>query len=184
LKFIQGYSQTHTHIYMIIHGDPKQNLISGGKKIRDQIIRLLRSNNIQFDHLIHEETLTSEDSSRLRGTKREEGIKSLILVGRKTGQNYQFNIPSHLNLDSQTVKQIVGEKCPFEKADTIKEKFGLIVGGVPPFGFVFGIKSFYEERILDQERSAFNCGLRTESIVLATADLKKVLPDNFTRFAK
>jgi nondiscriminating aspartyl-tRNA synthetase len=169
---------------MIIHSNPVDNPTKGAEEIRDKIIDLLNSQSIPFDHLVHEETPTSEDSSRVRGTKREEGIKSLIVIGKKTGQNFQFNLPSNLSLNSQAAKEIIGEKCPFEKAELIQEKYGIIIGGVPPFGFLFGVKSFYDERILEQQKSAFNCGLRTESIVLATADLRKVLPDNFARFGK
>ncbi|MFI0435622.1 MAG: aspartate--tRNA(Asn) ligase [Parachlamydiaceae bacterium] len=162
----------------------KAHLFFGAENIRNEIIRLLKHQQMEFQHLTHEHTPTSEDSSRVRQTKMEEGVKSLILRGKSTKKNYQVNIPSHLKVDMKAVAEIVGEKCEFEDAAIIKERFGIIVGGVPPFGVLLNIETFFDEKILLNDRAAFNCGMPTESIIMKTADLILLVQPKTGCFAK
>ena len=114
----------------------------------------------------------------------EEGVKSLILRGKNTKKNYQFNIPSHLKLDMKAASEIVGEKCEFEDPATILERFGLIVGGVPPFGNLLNLDNYFDEQISSHKQAAFNCGLPTESIVMDAKDLLSVAEPKFGKFTK
>lgn len=162
----------------------KAKVVFGGENIRNEIIHLLKHHEKEFKHLSHDATPTSEDSARVRGTKLEEGVKSLILRGKNSKKNYQFNIPSHLKLDMKVVAEMVGEKCEFEDPETIKERFGLIVGGVPPFGPLLNLETFYDEKIKHLEKVAFNCGLPTESILMTSDDLIAVVQPAFGVFSK
>lgn len=162
----------------------KAKLFFGAENIRNEIIRLLREQSIPFEHLLHEATPTSEDSARVRGTSLQEGIKSLILRGKNTKKNYQLNIPSHLKLDMKAVAEAVGEKCEFETPENLLERFGLTVGAVPPFGHLLNVDTFYDNRLQENERAAFNCGLTTESIVMSAKDLFMLVQPKFGPFAK
>ncbi len=160
----------------------KANIFFGGENIRGEIIRLLRHKGIVFKHFSHEATLSSADSARVRETKPEEGVKAIILRGKNSKKNYQFNLPSHAKLDMKAVALIVGEKCEFEDPLVIRERFGLEIGGVPPFGILFNIETFYDETITAHETAAFNCGLTTESIIMTSKDLIEVVSPKIGRF--
>lgn len=162
----------------------KAHIFFGSENIRNEIIRLLKEHACEHQFLNHEATPTSEDSARVRNTKMEEGVKSLILKGKTSKKNYQFNIPSHLKLDMKAVADQVGEKCEFENAEIIKERFGIAVGGVPPFGQLLNLETFFDEAISLNAVAAFNCGLQTESIIMKSADLVKVVEPKFGKFAK
>lgn len=162
----------------------KAKIIFGGENLRNEIIHLLRKEDFAFEHLQHEATPTSEDSARVRKTSLKEGIKSIILRGKSSKKNFQFNIPSHLKLDMKAVSEIVGEKCEFEEPEVIKERFGLIVGGVPPFGNLLNLDTYFDEGILQEAKAAFNCGLPTESIIMATKDLMTIVQPKLGRFSK
>ncbi len=162
----------------------KAHIFFGAENIRGEIIRLLKDKDMEYKHLVHEATPTSEDSARVRGTKLEEGVKSILLKGKNSKKNYQFNIPSHLKLDMKAVAELVGEKCEFEDPAVIEERFGLIVGGVPPFGNLLNIDIFFDEEIQKGTRAAFNCGMPTESIVMNVKDLIQLTNPKWGRFTK
>lgn len=149
--------------------------------LRDEILKLLQSSGIDFEYLKHEETPTSEDSARVRGTSLQEGVKAIVLRGKNTSKRYHFNIPSDKRLDMKKVAAEVGEKCEFEKAENLKTDYDLVPGAVPPFGNLMGLPTYYDEQIAQSRRAAFNCGLRSESIVMLSSDLiiivKPVLGD-------
>ena len=162
----------------------KAKFFFGSENLRNEIIRLIKHNDMEFQHVVHEATPTSEDSARVRGTALEEGVKSIILRGKQTKKNYHINIPSHLKLDMKVIAEAVGEKCEFEDPEIIKERFGLIVGGVPPFGSLLNLETFFDERVPKYERSAFNCGLLTESIIMKSKDLVALIQPKLGKFAK
>jgi nondiscriminating aspartyl-tRNA synthetase len=107
----------------------------------------------------------------VRNTKLEEGVKAIILRGKKTKKNYQFNLSSHLKIDMKAVSEIVGEKCEFEAPEVIKERFGIQIGGVPPFGKLLNLETFFDQKVLQEARAAFNCGMQTESIIMPSREL-------------
>jgi nondiscriminating aspartyl-tRNA synthetase len=162
----------------------KARIFFGGENIRNEIIHQLHHRKIDFDHKIHEPTPTSEDSARVRQIKMEEGVKALILRGKNTKKNYQFNIPAHLKVDMKAVADTVGEKCEFEDPAVILERFGLQIGGVPPFGNLLNLENYYDEQIAQHERAAFNCGLTTESIIMKSKDLLTLVDPKVGKFSK
>lgn len=162
----------------------KAGLFFGGENVRNEIVRLLKKNGLEYQHLTHGATLTSEDSARVRGTKPQEGVKSLILRGKSSKKNYHFNVPANLKLDMKAAAELTGEKCELEEAEVVKKRFGLPVGGVPPFGNLLDLPTFFDERILKEERSAFNCGLQTESIIMKSKDLAALVQPKLGSFAK
>ena len=152
----------------------RAKMIFGAENLRNEIVRLLRKGDIEFEHKIHEPTPTSEDSAKARGLPVGTGVKSIIVRGKKTKKNFQFNIPADFRLDMKVVADIVGEKCEFEDPAVIKERYGLTIGGIPPFGKLLGIDTYFDERIGQMGQVAFNCGLLTESIIMQSQDLVKV----------
>lgn len=162
----------------------KSKIFFGSETIRNEIIRLIRFYDFDYQHITHEPTLTSEDSARVRGAEEVEGIKALILKGKNSKKNYQFNIPAHLKLDMKLVAEIVGEKCEFEDPNSIDERFGLKIGGVPPFGILINVDTFFDEKIKSSNKVAFNCGLVTESIIMKGEDLIKLVQPKFAYFSK
>lgn len=162
----------------------KAKIFFGGENIRGEIVRLLKEHEIAFEHLVHEPTPTSEDSARVRGMSMETGVKALILRGKNTKKNYQFNLLAHLKLDLKAVSELVGEKCEFESPEVIKERYGLTIGGIPPFGPLLNLETFFDEKILLCEKVAFNCGLLTESIIMSPQDLIKLLEPKLSSFSK
>lgn len=162
----------------------KAKLFFGSENIRNEIVRLIKQNEMDYKHMTHASAASSEDSARERGTKLEEGIKALILKGKNSKKNYQINIPSHLKLDMKVIAETVGEKCEFEDPEIIKERFGLTVGGVPPFGQLLNLDTYFDERVKVNKQCVFNCGLLTESILMESKDLITLVQPKFGHFAK
>lgn len=162
----------------------KAKIFYGGENIRGEIIRLLKDRGMPFEHSIHEQAHTSLDSAKIRETRLHEGIKSLILRGKGSNKNYQVNIPAHLRLDMKAVTLLIGEKCELEDPQVIQERFGLMLGGIPPFGPLINLETFFDLQIKELEKVAFNCGLPTESIIMNGKDLIALIQPHFGALAK
>ena len=162
----------------------RAKIFFGEENVRNEILRQLKKEGMTFEHIEHPESLTSEESAKHRKTELHEGVKSIILKGKSSKKNYQFNIPAHLKLDMKSVTEHVGEKCEFEDAAVILDRFGLKVGGIPPFGNLLNIETYFDESIQKSSKIAFNCGLLGESIVMQSKDLVKLVDPKFGKFSK
>ncbi len=154
----------------------KANIFYGSENIRNEMIRLLKERDIQFTHHTHEVN-ASHDTNVVR-------IKALILKGKQSKKNYQFNLPLHFKIDMKRVSELVGEKCEFETAEVIEERFGLKVGGIPPWGALLNLETYYDASISSTPlQVGFNAGLATESVVLSGADLIQLVEPVVAEFA-
>lgn len=162
----------------------KAKIFFGGENLRNEIIRQLRHKECDHRHLTHEPAATSDESARIRGTAPEQGVKSLILKGKSSKRNIHVNIPAHLKLDMKAVAEAAGEKFEFESPEVIKERYGIVVGGVPPFGNLLGLETYFDQSIVQGTQVAFNCGLQSESIVMQAKDLAALVEPKVGVFAK
>lgn len=162
----------------------KAHIFFGGENIRNEIIRLAHKKEIAFEHFVHDPAHRSEEASAICGTRKDAAVKALILRGKNSKKNFQFNIPAHLKLDMKAVSEIVGEKCEFEDPAVILERFGLVVGGVPPFGFLLNMETYFDEGIFRESKAVFSCGLLTESLAMLSKDLFTLVEPKLGRFAK
>lgn len=149
--------------------------VTTGKDMVRSIKNLFDKYEIKYKFQKHKAVTTSEEASIVRGTSLEDGIKALILRGKKTHNNIMFCLPATEKINMEKLKQLEGEAFEFEKPEVIKEKFGLEVGGVPPFGFLFGLKTYFSQSIKNHTESNFNCGTREESMTVETRGLVKVV---------
>lgn len=150
-----------------------------GSELINEIEKRLANSGVEFEKMTHEVTKTCEEASEVRGTKPEEGIKAIILRGKKSGENIMVCLPSDQKVDTRAVKALEGENFEFEKPEVIAAKFGLEVGGVPPFGNLLGIKTYFYSSIKDESKAAFNCGSTTQSIVMGSKDLIELVGPEF-----
>lgn len=145
--------------------------------VKDQIVSFLKKNEIKHEYLEHEPAMTSEDAAKITGIPMGEGVKALILKGKKSGANILIAMRGSKRVDMSKLKALLGEEFEFEKPDMIFEKFGVKVGGVPPFGSILGIKHFIDSSVKDSDKVAFSAGDSKVTIVMSTSDYINVHPE-------
>ncbi len=151
--------------------------------IRNEILRLLESKKVPFRHLVHTST-DSRSISQEISVRIEEGIKCLILRGKKSQKNILVCLLGHHKLDMSLLAGILQESCELEKPAVIKERFGLEIGGIPPFGALLGLDMYFDTHISSCKEVAFSSGLAIETIAMALDDLLPLVQPKTASFAK
>jgi prolyl-tRNA editing enzyme YbaK/EbsC (Cys-tRNA(Pro) deacylase) len=144
--------------------------------------------NLNPTYLEHEEVITSEDASRTRGFELKQGIKALVFTD---GNDWVVvDIPADRKVDVKKVaSQLNWSKSKIRMAteEEVMNKTGCQIGAVPPFGHKTPIPILVDQGIYDNLVSAFNIGLRTQSVKISTAEMKivfnslKVIEGQFTK---
>ena len=152
---------------MNYHVDSFQNTVL------NKLTSFLDSNFIDYKLIEHAPTPTSELASKIRKTSISAGVKALIIRGTKTNQNFMFCLPGDKKLNNKKIKKLLKEDTTFEDPKVLFENYNLIVGGIPPFGFLFGITTYVSPLVFENVEIAFNAGVQTVSIIMKSNDYFK-----------
>lgn len=139
----------------------------------DRLDALLRENNARFDVTRHAPVFTSEEAAQVRGTSLASGAKALIC--KVDASFVMFVLPADRKLDSKrTRKQLKARSMRFASHEEVLEITGLKPGSIPPFGSLFGLKTYCDERLRDETVINFNAGDHSISISIAYAEYERV----------
>ena len=126
---------------------------------------------------------TSEEAAAVRGVALSTGAKALIC--RVDDRFVMFVIPADRKLDSKQVRQAMGTHgLRFATRDELSELTGLLPGAVPPFGSLFGLPSYCDSRLGQNDRINFNAGDNSISVSLRYEDYLKVENPSLGAFSK
>ncbi|HTN75811.1 MAG TPA: YbaK/EbsC family protein [Pirellulaceae bacterium] len=149
----------------------------------DQLQALLTSRQVAFAVLRHAPVFTSEEAAQVRGSALASGAKALIC---KADERFvMFVMPADRRLDSKQVRKAFSVKSlRFGTPAEVLELTSLTPGSIPPFGQLFGLPTYCDDRLLEQPRINFNAGDHAISISLATSDYLTIEQPTLGRFAE
>lgn len=150
-------------------------------EVTNQILELLIDNKCWYERFEHAPVRTSEEAAQLRtGYTLNQGAKSMVLQIKKRDTIKEFImvvLPGDLRMDSAKIKKLLDIKeMRFATEDEIlKITDGIQIGGVPPFGILFGLRVIADPKIFNNTKIIFNAGDRCVSLAMLSEDYKKLV---------
>src|SRR5437868_2634347 len=137
--------------------------------IFERLDSLLNAKSVPHDVLKHPPVYTSEEAARVRGTPLASGAKALIC---KADERFvMIVLPADRKLASKAVRKSAGIKSlRFASREEVEQLTGLTPGSIPPFGSLFGLATWCDERLAEHTRINFNAGDHAISISMTYAD--------------
>jgi Cys-tRNA(Pro)/Cys-tRNA(Cys) deacylase len=128
-----------------------------------------------FQHTGPVETL--EQAANERGQEQEQVIRSLVF--RVTQGEYVMVLMAGSQLVSWgALRQYLGvSRVTMAHADELRAVTGYEIGAVGPFGLPQSMRILIDPSVLEPEEISIGSGVRGTAIILASADLKRALPD-------
>lgn len=151
----------------------------------NKIKSLLADSGVWFETFTHEPVRTSEEAALVRPEYSiAQGAKALIIRVKLKGETKtkqktfaQVVVPGDAKFDPKKVRRFLKAKdtrfATPEEVAVITD--GVVPGGVPPFGNLFGLTVLADEKIFNNEKMIFNAGDRRYSIGMKTADYRAVV---------
>jgi Ala-tRNA(Pro) deacylase len=148
----------------------------------DRLQQFLDGKTIKYDVLRHAPVFTSEEAAAVRGTPLASGAKALIC---KADERFVMIVmPADRKLASKEVRKAAGIKSlRFASRDEVEQITGLAPGSIPPFGSLFNLPTWCDERLADQSRINFNAGDHAISISMAYGDYTAAEQPTLGRYA-
>src|SRR5439155_8045243 len=149
----------------------------------DRVTELLDQKSIPHEVLRHAPVFTSEEAAAIRGTPLASGAKALIC--KADDRFLMIVLPADRKLASKLVRKAAGAKSlRFASRDEVEQITGLSPGSIPPFGSLFGLVTWCDERLSQQPRINFNAGDHSISISMAYTDYLTVEQPKLGLFAE
>ena len=152
--------------------------------VYERIISYLDEHEVAYQAMQHAPTATSQEAAEIRNTPIETGAKALVLklYGGEYAGFVLVVFPAHRKFDSKKLKNVAGaKKSRFASKEELMELTSLVPGSVPPFGHpILPLPLFVDPLLVDRnETISFNAGMLTRSIVMPSADYRRIVNANF-----
>ncbi len=148
----------------------------------ERLSEALLAADAHFDVLRHSPVFTSDEAAQIRRTTLSSGAKALIC--KVDDRFLMFVLPADRRLDSKQTRKGLGAKSiRFASPDEVLELTGLKPGAIPPFGSLFALPTYCDQRLADESVINFNAGDHAISISLAFAEYQRVEQPTMGRFA-
>jgi Ala-tRNA(Pro) deacylase len=123
----------------------------------ERVCALLDSKGVQYDVLRHAPVFTSQEAAAVRGTALASGAKALVC--KADDRFVMFVVPADRKLDSKGVRTAAGIKSlRFASREEVESLTSLAPGSIPPFGSLFGLETWCDERLAEHSPINFNAG--------------------------
>ncbi len=148
----------------------------------NQVENLLQQHGVNFEVLRHQPVFTSQEAAAVRGVALSTGAKALIC--KVDDRFVMFVIPGERKLDSKAVRKALGiHALRFATREELNDVTGLPPGAVPPFGSLFGLTTYCDTRLAENERINFNAGDHSISVSVRCTDYLQVENPTLGAFA-
>lgn len=149
-------------------------------KVVQQIIGLLKERNYWYETFEHEAVRTSEEAAAVRPEYTiDQGTKALIVRVKKNGEKkfVMVAVPGGMRFDPKKLKEHFGllDIRFATEEEVAKITDGVLPGGVPPFGNLFGLTVYADEGIFKNEKIIFNAGDRSFSVGVFSKDYEALV---------
>ena len=157
--------------------------MSAGERVRARILELLEGAGATWSEIEHPAVRTAAEAARARALPSVLGAKSILL---KTDDRFRlFALPGPARLRSRGLRRELGvRRTRFATPEELERLTGLEPGAVPPFGEpVLPFELAADPSLAGAERIAFTPGIRTASLVVETADWRRIARPRVFPFA-
>src|SRR5438552_15781732 len=149
----------------------------------ERVKGLLDVKAIPHDVMHHAPVFTSDEAALIRGTPLASGAKALIC--KADDRFLMIVLPADRKLASKLVRKAAGAKSlRFASREEVEQITGLSPGSIPPFGSLFNLATWCDERLSQQPRINFNAGDHSISISMAYTDYLTVEQPKLGLFAE
>ena len=151
-------------------------------KIPKQLIDCLKENKVDYEILHHPEAVTAQ---RIAQAEHVKGRRHAKIVMVKSGEQHLMTVlPADHQIDLKKLKKAVGKAVSLDTEQEFKPLFpDCAVGAMPPFGNLYGVQTYVDKSLSQEEYIVFEAGTHTDAIKLSYRDYEKIAKPRVEDFA-
>lgn len=143
-------------------------------KIPKQLIDCLNENRVRYEILHHPEAMTAQRIAQVEHIKGRHQAKVVIL--KSGGRHLMAVLPADRQIDLEKIGNVTGKSASLGKEEEFKSLFpDCATGAMPPFGNLYGLPTYVDKSLAEQDYIVFEAGTHTDAIKMNYGDYKKIV---------
>lgn len=142
-------------------------------KIPKQLIDCLNENKVHYEILHHPEAVTAQRIAQAEHVKGRHHAKVVMI---KSGeQHLMMVLAADHQIDLEKVAKAIGKPASLDKEREFKSLFpDCAIGAMPPFGNLYGLQTYVDRSLAQEDYIVFEAGTHTDAIKLSYRDYEKI----------
>ena len=141
--------------------------------IPKRLIDCLEQNKARYEVLKHPEAVTAQRIAQAEHVKGRHHAKVVML---KAGDEHVMAaIPADHQIDLKKATRAIGQPALLAREEEFKSLFpDCAVGAMPPLGNLYGVQTFVDKRLAEQDYIVFEAGTHRDAIKMSYRDYEKI----------
>jgi Ala-tRNA(Pro) deacylase len=142
--------------------------------IPKRLIDCLNENKVEYEILHHPEAVTAQRIAQAEHIKGRHQAKVVMI---KSGdQHLMMVLPADHQIDLEKVEKVVCKPVSLDRENEFKLLFpDSAVGAMPPFGNLYGLPTFVDKHLAEQDYIVLEAGTHTDAIIMSYRDYDKIV---------
>jgi Ala-tRNA(Pro) deacylase len=142
-------------------------------EIPKQLIECLDENKVSYEVLHHPEAVTAQRIAQAEHVKGRHHAK--VVMVKSGDQHLMIVLPADHHIDLKKVENAVGKATTLDREQEFKSLFpDCTIGAMPPFGNLYGLPTYVDQSLAEQDYIVFEAGTHTDAIKMRYRDYEKI----------
>ena len=142
-------------------------------KIPKQLTQFLDENNVNYQILHHQPAFTAQKSAHEERIKGRNHAKVVMI--KSNGDLAMAVLPAHRIMDLEKFENLTGRSASIAAENEFQSMFPeCSVGAMPPLGRLYGLPTYIERSLTNDEYIVFQAGTHTDSVKMSYADYERL----------
>ena len=147
-----------------------------------RLIEFLDKNRVRYEIIRHPEAFTAQELADLEHVKGRYHAK--VVMVNCDGRQVMTVLPSDHLVDLEKVEKITGKAASVASEEEFKALFpDCAVGTMPPFGHLYGLLTWVDKSLAQDDYIVFEAGTHTDAIKLSYRDYAELEQPTIEDFA-
>jgi len=143
-------------------------------EIPKQLIDCLDGNKVSYEVLHHPEAVTAQRIAQAEHVKGRHHAK--VVMVKSGDQHLMMVLPADYQIDLEKVEKAIGKAVSLDNEQEFKTLFSdCAIGAMPPFGNLYGLPTYVEQSLAEQDYIVFEAGTHTDAIKMSYRDYEKIV---------
>jgi Ala-tRNA(Pro) deacylase len=150
--------------------------------IPTKLIEFLNQNKVRYTVLHHPEAFTAQELSAIEGVKGRYHAK--VVMVKAESQIIMTVLPADHRIELEKFDRLTGKHSILASEADFKATFpDCAVGTMPPFGKLYGLPTWVDTSLTQDEYVVFEAGTHTDAIRMSYADYARLAEPKIGDFA-
>ena len=143
-------------------------------EIPKRLIDCLNENKVHYEVLHHPEAVTAQRIAQVEHVKGRHHAKVVMI---KSGdQHLMMVLSADHQIDLEKVEKSIGRVVSLDKEQEFKSIFSdCAIGAMPPLGNLYGLPTYVDEHLAEQDYIVFEAGTHTDAIKMSYRVYEKIV---------